>query len=396
LDFQVQIVDNSHYSTIFRVQLKGTESPVLSASGEFYSISLDRSTLNYYARVSEPILLVLCDLSVDLTATKNCPCFYVWINDELKRHRAAGKDSSGSDSLVVRVPVSNKLVEDLDLLPMLESKLRLHKTAAALDAMVEERLPSAAPDERLTLLENLATGLSRYDSTLLKVVAAPITSPWPEAPKGTFAWKLNEVDRLLQAGAASKAHPILESLRPELEHATPHEQAEYWFCLGRVTAWSGDNGLAANHYDQACGLTSNLPRYAIAWAEAQLSVLYNPDEANDLTVIKSRLTSDEPDMKTMLARVLAAEGDATGAFGVLASLDRALALPTLAIIVSMQGGMKIPLFFVTKDLLSRMSHSVNSSFSISCGPARSSPSLCPKMSGMLEIMSSQHGAAPQR
>lgn len=260
-----------------------------------------------------------------------------WIDDELKRHRAAGKDSSGSDSLIVRVPVSNKLVEDLNLLPMLESKLRLHKTAAALDAMVEERLPSAAPDERLTLLENLATGLSRYDSTLLKVVAAPITSPWPEAPKGTFAWKLNEVDRLLQAGGASKAQPILESLRPELEHATPHEQAEYWFCLGRVTAWSGDNGLAANHYDQACGLTSNLPRYVIAWAEAQLSVLYNPDEANDLTVIKSRLTSDEPDVKTMLARVLAAEGDATGAFGVLASLDRALALPTLAIVASMQG-----------------------------------------------------------
>ncbi|MFM0526924.1 DUF4365 domain-containing protein [Paraburkholderia strydomiana] len=337
LDFQVQIVDDSRYSAVFRVQLKGTESPTLSTAGDFYSISLERSTLNYYAKVTEPILLVLCDLSDKLAATKNCPCFFVWIHDELKRHRAAGKDTSGSDSLVVRVPVANKLDETLDLLPTLESKIRLHKTAAALDAMVEERLPSAAPDERITLLENLATGLSRYDSTLLTVVAAPITSPWPEAPKGTFAGKLTEVDRLLQTGFANKARPILDTLRPELEQATTHEQAEYWFCIGRVVAWSGDNASAARHYDQACSLTSNLPRYVTAWAETQLSLLYDPDGGNDLAVIKSRLTSDEPDVKTALARILAAEGDSASAIGVLASLDRALALPTLGIIASMQG-----------------------------------------------------------
>ncbi|MEM5345798.1 DUF4365 domain-containing protein [Paraburkholderia azotifigens] len=336
LDFQVQIVDDSRYSAVFRVQLKGTESPTLSAGGDFYSIPLDRSTLNYYAKVTEPILLVLCDLSDKLVATKNCPCFYVWIHDELKRHRAAGKDSSGSDTLVVRVPVANRLDENVDLLPTLESQIRLHKTAAALDAMVEERLPSAAPDERIALLENLASGLSHYDSTLLTVVAAPITSPWPEAPKGTFAWKLNEVDRLLQTGSTNKASVILDSLTSELGQATTHEQAEYWFCVGRVAAWSGDSASAAQHYDKACGLTGDLPRYVSAWAETILSLLYDASGVNDLTVIKSRLTSDEPEVKTALARILAAEGDSAGAVGVLSSLDRALALPTLGIIASMQ------------------------------------------------------------
>lgn len=351
LDFQVQIVDDSRYSAVFRVQLKGTESPTLSAARDFYSIPLDRSTLNYYAKVTEPILLVLCDLSDKLAATKNCPCFFVWIHDELKRHRAAGKDFSVSDTLVVRVPVANRLDENVDLLPALESQIRLHKTAAALDAMVEERLPSAAPNERITLLENLASGLSHYDSTLLTVVAAPITSPWPEAPKGTFAWKLNEVDRLLQTGSTSKANALLETLRPELEQATTHEQAEYYFCIGRVASWSGDSVSAEQHYDKACRLTSNLPRYVNAWAETQLSLLYDPSGANDLTAIKSRLTSDEPEVKVTLARVLAAEGDSATAIGVLASLNRTLALPTLSIIASMQSRHDDTIAFCDEGLL---------------------------------------------
>ncbi|WP_322007604.1 DUF4365 domain-containing protein [Paraburkholderia tropica] len=336
LDFQVQIVDSSRYRAVFRVQLKGTESPSLNAGGEFYSISLERSTLNYYAQVTEPILLVLCDLSDKSLATKDCPCFFVWIHDELKRYRATGKDASGSGTLAVRVPTANRLHEGLDILPTLESQIRLHKTASALDAMVEERLPSAAPDERLSLLENLAPGFARYDSKLLTVVAGPITSPWPEAPAGSFAGKLNEIDRLLQAGSAKNARPILEALSPEVDGATTHEKAEYWYCVGRLAGWSGDNAAAAEHYDEACRLTGNLPRYVTAWAETQLALAYDPDGSNDLSAIKSRLTSDEPDVKIMLARILAAEGDSSGATSALASLNRERVLPTLGIIASMQ------------------------------------------------------------
>jgi Domain of unknown function (DUF4365) len=186
LDFQVQIVDGAEYTAIFRLQLKGTESPTLSKAADFYSIALERSTLNYYARVSEPILLLLADLSVD-TVTKNCPCFYVWIHEDMKRHRALGKDSSGSESLTVRVPVANRLTEDLDLLPELERMLRLHKVASEIDAVVKQKLPSSAPDERLTLIENIVKGISNYDASFLQVVGSPATSPWPEAPKDSFA-----------------------------------------------------------------------------------------------------------------------------------------------------------------------------------------------------------------
>ncbi|MBB5417073.1 DUF4365 domain-containing protein [Paraburkholderia atlantica] len=337
LDYQIQIVDNNRYSGIFRVQLKGTESPSKNTAGEYYSLSLERSTLNYYAKVTEPILLVLCDLSVDLRVTKDCPCFYVWIHDELKRHRDAGKDSSDSDTLVVRVPVANRLTEDLDLLPILETKLRLHKAAAALDAMVEEKLPSTAPDERSVLLENLAAGFSGYDKALLGAVAAPVTSPWPAAPKDSFAGKLNEVDRLLNSGAVQKAQSILDSLASELDAATLHEQAEYNYCSGRVAAWSGEHLKAAEYYEVACDLTDNLARYVVAWGEAQLAIHYRADASNDFSAIRARLTSSEPEVQVMLARVLAAEGDADAAMHILSRQERTRALPTLGILASMQG-----------------------------------------------------------
>lgn len=65
LDYQVQLVDDGQYVGLFHVQLKGSESPTLNATGEFYSVPLERSTVNYYLRIGEPVLLVFADLSDD-------------------------------------------------------------------------------------------------------------------------------------------------------------------------------------------------------------------------------------------------------------------------------------------------------------------------------------------
>jgi len=336
-DYQIQIVDSARYIGIFRMQLKGSESPEINATGEFFSISLSRRTLNYYARVTEPILLVFADLSVDLTVTKNCPCFYVWIHDELKRHRESGKDGSDSNTLVVRVPLANRLTEETDLLPTLETNLRLFKAAASLDAMLAEKLPSSDPDGRSQLLENMATGLSGYGSTLLNVVATPATSPWPEAPSDSFAGRLGQVDRHLRIGATEKAGALLDLLALELESATDLEKAEYWYCRGRICSWKGDTAGAANEYARACELSQDQPRYVVAWGEMQLTLHFGPETDGDLGDVKARLVSTDVEVRTLLARVMAAEGDFDGATQVLAKLDRREALPTLGIVASMQG-----------------------------------------------------------
>jgi tetratricopeptide (TPR) repeat protein len=334
LDFQVQIVKDNEYKSVFRLQLKGTKSPSLSANGDFYSVTLKRRTLNYYARATEAILLVLCDLSGD-TPTKDCPCFYVWIHAEMKRHRALGKDSSNSDSLRVRVPTANRLTEDLDLLPELESQLRLHRASLALDDVVEQKLPTSARDDRSSLIENLASGFSTYDSNLLQVVASPTKFPWPQAPRDSFAGKLDEIDRLLTAGAVAKAQSHLDTLSDAVPSATIHEQAEYWYCKGRLSSWQSEEIQAEKFYDQACATAPGLSRYVVAWVEAHLAAFFTLDGPNDFTAVKARLTSDDPAIRTVFARILAAEGDYDTAISILSSLERKQALSTLAVVTSM-------------------------------------------------------------
>ena len=71
-DYQIQVLENNCATHIFRAQLKGSTNPDLSAAKDFFSITLKASTVRYYMKCSEPILLVLADLSSD-NKPKNCP-----------------------------------------------------------------------------------------------------------------------------------------------------------------------------------------------------------------------------------------------------------------------------------------------------------------------------------
>ena len=336
-DYQVQLVDDKRYVAIFRVQLKGSESPKLSANGDFYSISLSRSTVNYYSRVTEPVLLVYCDLSVDAKSTATCPAFYVWIHEELKRFREEGRDKSGTDSLVVRVPVVNRLTEETDLRADLQVNLRLHKVAKSLDEIVETKLPSAAPDERATLLEGVATGLSQYSGTLLEVMASPVTTPWPTAPRDSIAGKLDEVNRRLGVGAVDKASVLLETLEPSFDGMTSLEKAEYLYCRGRLHSRSSEETQAAADYALACQHSGDASRYLTAWVEAELSLRYQPGKTCDLSDLKARLQTEAPEVKATLARLMAIDGNFDDAAKLLNVLPRRDALNTLAIVAGMEG-----------------------------------------------------------
>ena len=335
-DYQIQLVDESRFVGIFRVQLKGSESPALNASGDFYSISLSRSTVNFYARATEPILLVYCDLGVDLKRTVACPAFYVWIHDELKRFREDGKDKADTDSLTVRVPVTNQLTEETDLRAHLQTYLRLHKVATNLDEVVEAKLPSAAPDERATILENVTAGLSRYSTTLLEVMASPVTTLWPTAPRESIAGQLDEVSRCFAVGAVDKAAVLMEALAPSFENMGPLEKAEYLYCRGRLHSRNSEETQAAADYSLACKHSHDAPRYLTAWVEAEIAIRYQPGKTCDVSDLKARSQSDTPEVKATLARLLAIEGNFDGAEEVLKSLPRRDALNTLAIVASMQ------------------------------------------------------------
>ena len=97
LDLQVQIVDQGHYTNVFNAQIKGSSqkedgrNKKLSSDGKHFAQSLDIRTLNYYARIENPVMLVFADLTKDQDP-RNCPAYYLWIDEEIDQLRE-GKPS---------------------------------------------------------------------------------------------------------------------------------------------------------------------------------------------------------------------------------------------------------------------------------------------------------------
>ena len=66
LDYQVQVVDEGNYKFVFHVQIKGSRElhktrgncKYLSKGKDYYSVKLKIPTLNYYARIENPKLML--------------------------------------------------------------------------------------------------------------------------------------------------------------------------------------------------------------------------------------------------------------------------------------------------------------------------------------------------
>ncbi|WP_429301102.1 DUF4365 domain-containing protein [Paraburkholderia sp. GAS199] len=336
LDYQIQLVDGAQYVGLFHVQLKGSESPALNATGEFYSVPLERSTVNYYLRIGGPVLLVFADLSVDVN-TSRCPVFHVWIHDDLKRRESEGRSASLSDRLTFRVPVARRLEENTDVLPDLERIRKNREIANELNAVIEAKLPALDYEDRAEILGGLPTGLTAYNSSLILAVTEPATRPWPEAPRDSLPGQLDEADRLLVSGQAADAEAILGQLAPGIENALPIEQAEYWYCKGRVHARSSRNAQAIECFRHAYDLAAHAPRYVVALVEADLahrvSSLATPGVADLLHLA----TGHAPEIQAVRARLLAIDGQFDEASAILAPLPRRTALHTQAVLAMMQG-----------------------------------------------------------
>src|SRR5688572_2016574 len=79
LDMQVQVIEYSRVAGLFHTQIKGSRDTRLSADGSYYAVSLKTKTLNYYARIQDPIMLVFADLFSG-EDPRDCPIFWTWIS----------------------------------------------------------------------------------------------------------------------------------------------------------------------------------------------------------------------------------------------------------------------------------------------------------------------------
>lgn len=305
LDFHVQISIDKSIQDIFRIQLKGTRSPNLNSDGSYFSIGLSASTLRYYDKIVEPILLVYCDLSVDLDDPVKCPMYYVWVRPELRRVEIQ-KIPLDQGSVTLRIPVANRLTKTTDLLNEIRQANALANIGHALDVKVETDRPGMDMSDRVDMLRDVQSGLVARSFDFLDALAEPPTAHWVEPKRGTLAWHLREASRHLRTGKTERCKIELAQAEKLLDGATSIEKAEFYHFSGCVNSIDGDNqGSRDAHWEAT--LNEDQPKYWIAWAESELRLRYQLDGNNDFTDVIAKLPGNHPSILGIKARLLAAE-----------------------------------------------------------------------------------------
>lgn len=334
VDYQVQTLHNSQVTDMFRVQLKGTTVPDLSADGAHFSIQLKAPTIRYYARFTEPVLLVLCDLSANSVAV-NCPLYHVWIHEELRRLNA-GDLPDEQLFVTLRVPKANALDSDTDLSKELSQFRALANIGASLDMTLEKRSPTMAAGERAALIEKLPAGFSTRSAALMESLSEEPVTVWPDRPSGSIAWFLFEAEKDLNTGAFMRAAERLVSASALVHNAVPLEVADYWHLSGRESLSRLCQSEACEAFEKAMEVAPGHPKYLAAWAETKFSMAVSEDGHGDVSAILSKLTSSEPAVLSIKARILATEKRFDEAEQALSTFSGAERLSALAIIHTMR------------------------------------------------------------
>jgi lipopolysaccharide biosynthesis regulator YciM len=337
LDFQIQLKAQSQAAAIFRLQLKGTRSPSRIESGSFISIPLSASTLRYYHKISEPILLVVCDLSAD-TDPRKCPLYYVWVREELRRI-AIGTLDLKQEKVSLRVPTANELTYELDLLPDVRNANELAEAGHALDVRVNDLRPELQPEQRVEVVHNVAEGFNRRSAAFLEAVAAPATEHWPKPEAGSLAADLIEAARLLKNGKVHRAIAVVDRAATKLTGAVDLELGEYHFLRGRQAMLNRDDVAASAAFLSAAKTTGQSKHWA-GWAESELRRRYDPNDPNIAEIDFSDVLAQLPAatdgvLAAARARLLAASHKPDEARALLAQFSGAECMAGLAVVETM-------------------------------------------------------------
>lgn len=334
LDFQIQLKVQSQAAAIFRLQLKGTKRPKLNKAGTFISVPLSASTLRLYRNISEPILLVVCDLSASADP-RQCPLYYVWVREELRRIDIDSLDLE-QDEANLRVPTANQLTYELDLLPDVRNANELAEAGHALEVRVADLRPELRPEQRVEVVHDVAEGINKRSAAFLDAVAAPVSEHWPNPEAGTLAADLMSAARLLKTGKVDKAIVVLDRAETKLKGAVAVELGEYHFLRGRQAILSGNDEAACAAFLNAARTTGNSKHWA-GWAESELRRRYDPNIANlDFSDALAQLPgATDAVLAAARARLLAASHKPEEARAVLAQFSCAESMAGLAVVETM-------------------------------------------------------------
>lgn len=333
-DLQVQISVKQQVVHPFRIQLKGTRSPKRSADGSFLSIDLFTSTLRYFDNTDEPVLLVLCDLSVDLEEPRTCPLYYVWIREELDRIQIASI-SLKQEKAAIRVPTVNVLDRTTNLVDEVRKRYRLSRVGHALDTSVAGLDPSLGSEDRVVMVEAISRNIGDRGFVFAQALAEPASDVWIKPPRGSLAWLLTEAKSAVASGNVDKCADLLRQASERLEPASALEKAEYWHLTGRLCLVRRDDDGASRAFNSAVE-TQPQAKYWAAWAESEMRRRFKTDKGQDYSDVLDALPADaDPALLGVKARLLAASRRYVEAIALLDTFEGAESLAARAVIETM-------------------------------------------------------------
>lgn len=321
LDMQVQIVDQGHYTNVFNAQIKGSaqkedgRNKKLSADGKHFAQPLDIRTLNYYARIENPVMLVFADLAQDQNPRK-CSAYYLWIDEEIDQLRE-GKpnlDHLGKDSHTFHIPVENVLDPDLNVLPYLNSRLEKKRTLEGIYNIVEKKYPDTI--DKVNQIGNvLETNKIALDTILNKT-----ETPWLDAPKDSFAYQLKKASEILSLNNVKLAQDKLDKLADRLEEANQHEKSEYYYQRAYLAGLVGKCEEALELHEKAHLTSKEIKKYHLAYLESRIPYERKDDKTID-NLIAEIQKEDDVDYLRLKSKLLALNGKHKEAFEILESHD---------------------------------------------------------------------------
>lgn len=333
-DLQVQVSVRQQVVHPFRIQLKGTRSPQRSADGSFLSINLATTTLRYFDNTDEPVLLVLCDLSVDPEDPRECTLHYVWVREELDRIQVASISLDQKEA-AIRVPTANVLDRTTDLVDEVRKRHRLSRVGHALDTSVAGMDPSLGSEDRVVMVEAITKNIATRSIVFAQALAEPTTGVWINPPRDSMAWLLTEAKSAVTSGNVDKCTDLLHKASERLEPASALEKAEYWYLLGRLCIFRGDDDGASRAFKSSAE-TQPQAKYWAAWAESEMRRRFRTDQGQDYSDVLDALPADaDPALLSVKARLLAASRKRAEAIALLETFQGAESLAARAVIETM-------------------------------------------------------------
>ena len=323
LDYHVQVVENGEYRYAFHVQLKGSETPQISQTRESIVVRLKSATINYYQNITEPVMLVVCDLSTDKNP-RNAAGHYVWIHEQLNLlTQDAEYVDDTQQSHAIHVPFENTFDPCLDVSGYCIEHVRRTRASEGIYDAISGVANEDASLEPVGSVDRLAMRIRHGGHSFLEPILTESSTPWVKPPEGSIADILSTAAEHLRKSDDHNAGELLERVSNKLSTLSPQEQAEYQYLLGSIYSLRGSSGVAQNCFKRAHKLYSNEPKYVVSWIQEQIRRI--PSEKyrrNCCRFLKLLPNSDRREVVCLKSKLLVIVGNYEEAIDLLKVLPK--------------------------------------------------------------------------